>query len=91
MAHSDDAGLVLPPKLAPIQVVIVPIYKHDEELDNITTFVNALTKELRSKDITVKFDKRDTHRPGRKICRVRAERCTIARCYWQPRYAKRYS
>ncbi|MEB0261012.1 MULTISPECIES: proline--tRNA ligase [unclassified Mucilaginibacter] len=67
MAHSDDAGLVLPPKLAPIQVVVVPIYKHDEELENITTFVNALTKELRAKDISIKFDKRDTHRPGAKF------------------------
>jgi prolyl-tRNA synthetase len=67
MAHSDDAGLVLPPKLAPIQVVVVPIYKHDEELENITTFVNALTKELRAKNISIKFDKRDTHRPGAKF------------------------
>jgi prolyl-tRNA synthetase len=67
MAHSDDAGLVLPPKLAPIQVVIVPIYKHDEELEAITTYVNALTKLLKSKDISVKFDKRDTHRPGAKF------------------------
>src|SRR3954464_7465197 len=58
MAHSDDDGLVLPPRLAPIQVVVVPIYKHDEELENITTFVNALTKELRAKDISIKFDKR---------------------------------
>ncbi|MDB5109487.1 MAG: proline--tRNA ligase, partial [Mucilaginibacter sp.] len=67
MAHSDDAGLVLPPKLAPIQVVIVPIYKHDEELENITTYVNTLTKLLKAKDISVKFDKRDTHRPGAKF------------------------
>jgi prolyl-tRNA synthetase len=67
MAHSDDAGLVLPPKLAPIQVVIVPIYKHDEELANITAYVNSLTKELKAKDISVKFDNRDTHRPGAKF------------------------
>jgi len=67
MAHSDDAGLVLPPKLAPIQVVIVPIYKHDEELENISAYVAALTKELKAKDISVKFDKRDTHRPGAKF------------------------
>src|SRR5882724_1358531 len=60
MAHSDDAGLVLPPKLAPIQVVVVPIYKHDEELANITAYVNTLTKALKSKDISVKFDNRDT-------------------------------
>jgi prolyl-tRNA synthetase len=67
MAHSDDAGLVLPPKLAPIQVVIVPIYKHQEELDNITAFVKTLTAELKGKDISVKFDNRDTQRPGFKF------------------------
>jgi prolyl-tRNA synthetase len=67
MAHSDDAGLVLPPKLAPIQVVVVPIYKHDEELDNIAAYVVGLTKELKAKGISVKFDKRDTHRPGAKF------------------------
>lgn len=67
MSHSDDAGLVLPPKLAPIQVVVVPIYKHDEELANITTFVNSLKKELIAKGISIKFDNRDTHRPGAKF------------------------
>src|ERR1700744_1891515 len=67
MAHSDDAGLVLPPKLAPIQVVVVPIYKHDEELENITAYVNTLKKELVAKGISVKFDNRDTHRPGAKF------------------------
>lgn len=67
MAHSDDAGLVLPPKLAPIQVVVVPIYKHQEELDNITEYVKGLSKELKAKGISVKFDNRDTHRPGAKF------------------------
>jgi prolyl-tRNA synthetase len=67
MSHSDDAGLVLPPKLAPIQVVVVPIYKHDEELENITSYVNALSTDLKAKNITVKFDNRDTHRPGAKF------------------------
>ncbi|GAB3931587.1 proline--tRNA ligase [Mucilaginibacter myungsuensis] len=67
MAHSDDAGLVLPPKLAPIQVVVVPIYKHQEELDNITEYVKGLTKELKAKGISIKFDNRDTHRPGAKF------------------------
>ncbi len=67
MAHSDDAGLVLPPKLAPIQVVVVPIYKQDEELENISAFVKELTRELKAKNISVKFDKRDTHRPGAKF------------------------
>src|ERR1700735_3867913 len=57
MAHSDDAGLVLPPKLAPIQVGVVAIYKHDEELENISAFVATLSKELKAKGISVKFDK----------------------------------
>ncbi|MEP5613819.1 MAG: proline--tRNA ligase [Cyclobacteriaceae bacterium] len=67
MAHSDDEGLVLPPKLAPIQVVIVPIYKTDEELANITEVVNGISSDLKSKGISVKFDDRDTHKPGWKF------------------------
>ncbi|WP_149304107.1 proline--tRNA ligase [Pareuzebyella sediminis] len=67
MTHSDDNGLVLPPKLAPIQVVIVPIYKGVEQLDEISEKVGPLVKELRSKGISVKFDDRDTHKPGFKF------------------------
>jgi len=67
MTHSDDNGLVLPPKLAPIQVVIVPIYKGDEQLDAISEKVNPLVKALRAKGLTVKYDKRDTHKPGFKF------------------------
>jgi prolyl-tRNA synthetase len=67
MTHSDDAGLVLPPMLAPIQVVIVPIYKHDEELENIRAYVKGLSIELKAKSISVKFDDRDTQRPGFKF------------------------
>ena len=67
MAHSDDQGLVLPPKLAPIQVVIVPIFKTEEEKAQIDVFVNQLTNELRGKDISVKYDDRDTQRPGFKF------------------------
>jgi prolyl-tRNA synthetase len=67
MTHSDDAGLVLPPMLAPIQVVVVPIYKHDEELENIRAYVKGLTTELKAKNISVKFDDRDTQRPGFKF------------------------
>lgn len=67
MAHSDDYGLVLPPKLAPIQVVIVPIYKTDEELDKISEKANEFMTKLRSKGISVKFDNRDTHKPGWKF------------------------
>ena len=67
MTHSDDNGLVLPPKLAPIQVVIVPIYKGLDQLDVISEKIKPLIKELRSKDISVKFDNRDTHKPGFKF------------------------
>ncbi|SMC87194.1 proline--tRNA ligase [Pedobacter nyackensis] len=67
MAHSDDAGLVLPPKLAPIQVVIVPIYKTDEELQKISAFATELSSKLKSMGISVKYDDRDTQRPGFKF------------------------
>lgn len=67
MAHSDDQGLVLPPMLAPIQVVIVPIYKGDEEFDAISEVANTLSKELKAKNISVKYDNRDTQRPGFKF------------------------
>ncbi|PCE64389.1 proline--tRNA ligase [Sediminicola luteus] len=67
MTHSDDNGLVLPPKLAPIQVVIVPIYKGMEQLDAISEKVNPLVKELRAQGLSVKYDNRDTHKPGFKF------------------------
>lgn len=67
MAHSDDQGLVLPPKLAPIQVVIVPIFKTAEEKENIDAFVNTLNKEFSDRNISVKYDDRDTQRPGFKF------------------------
>ena len=67
MAHSDDDGLVLPPKLAPIQVVIVPIYWKEEELVKIKDVVTKMSAELRSKGMSVKFDDRDTHTPGWKF------------------------
>ncbi len=67
MAHSDDKGLILPPKLAPYQVVIVPIYKNQEQLDKITEKAKELMAALRAKGITVKYDGRDTHRPGNKF------------------------
>ena len=67
MTHSDDFGLVLPPKLAPIQVVIVPIYKGDDQLAAISEKVDVFVKELRAKGISVKFDTRDTYRPGAKF------------------------
>ena len=67
MAHSDDAGLVLPPKLAPIQVVIVPIYKSDDDLLKISAFVDELKPKLKNLGISVKYDDRDTQRPGFKF------------------------
>lgn len=67
MAHSDNDGLVLPPKLAPIQVVIVPIYKSEEELNRISAVANKLKKELEKRNISVKYDNRDTQRPGFKF------------------------
>lgn len=67
MTHSDDFGLVLPPKLAPIQVVIVPIYKGEEQLNAIAEKVDGIVKSLRAKGISVKFDDRDTFRPGAKF------------------------
>jgi prolyl-tRNA synthetase len=67
MAHSDDNGLVLPPKLAPIQVVIVPIYRGEEELEAISVKVNEIVAELRKAGISVKYDNRDTHKPGWKF------------------------
>jgi prolyl-tRNA synthetase len=67
MAHSDDFGLVLPPKMAPIQVVIVPIYKGDEELNKISDVAQQIIKDLKTKGISVKYDNRDTQRPGFKF------------------------
>ena len=67
MSHSDDKGLVLPPNLAPFQVVIIPIYKGKEELVLIDEKVNDLIQELKSKGISYKYDNRDTHKPGWKF------------------------
>ena len=67
MTHSDDFGLVLPPKLAPFQVVIVPIYKGEEQLKLVSEKVVEIKKVLEEKDISVKYDDRDTHKPGWKF------------------------
>jgi prolyl-tRNA synthetase len=67
MTHSDDKGLVLPPNLAPFQVVIVPIYKTDEQLEIITEKAKGIIKELKSLGISCKLDARTTHRPGAKF------------------------
>jgi prolyl-tRNA synthetase len=67
MAHSDDDGLIIPPKLAPIHVVIVPIFRNEEELAKITEKVDVLVTNLRKLGLSVKFDNRDTHKPGFKF------------------------
>ncbi|MDX2195828.1 MAG: proline--tRNA ligase [Cytophagales bacterium] len=67
MAHSDDDGLILPPKLAPIQVVIIPIYKTDEQKSNIEAVADTLCNSLKNQGISVKYDQRDTHTPGYKF------------------------
>ncbi len=67
MAHSDDKGLILPPKLAPIQVVIVPIYKTEEQLATINEKATEIKKSLEAKGISVKFDNDDKQKPGWKF------------------------
>jgi prolyl-tRNA synthetase len=67
MSHSDNDGLVLPPRLAPIQVVIVPIFKNDQQLTAINEKVAELKKSLEKRGISVKYDNRDTHKPGWKF------------------------
>tara|TARA_B100001094_G_scaffold25621_1_gene21411 strand:- start:12391 stop:13884 length:1494 start_codon:yes stop_codon:yes gene_type:complete len=67
MTHSDDNGLVLPPNLAPIQVVIVPIYKGEEELNNISIVANKIKNELESNGTSVKYDNRNNFKPGYKF------------------------
>ena len=67
MTHSDDNGLVLPPKLAPIQVVIVPIYRSQEQLDTINAKVAPIVENLKKQGISVKYDNADNKRPGFKF------------------------
>ncbi len=67
MAHSDDDGLIIPPKLAPIHVVIIPIFKSEEELNKVSVKAEEITKEFRKLGLSVKFDNRDTLKPGFKF------------------------
>ena len=67
MTHSDDNGLVLPPRLAPFQVVMVPIYRNDEQFDAVVGRLKEIKKELEAKGVSVKLDDRDTHKPGWKF------------------------
>jgi prolyl-tRNA synthetase len=67
MTHSDDKGLVLPPNLAPFQVVIVPIYKNEEQFDRISEKAKTIVNDLKAIGVSCKYDKRTTHRPGAKF------------------------
>ncbi len=67
MSHSDDNGLVLPPKIAPIEVVIVPIYKTDEQRETVLEYCANIKKRLETRRMRVKFDDRDTQKPGFKF------------------------
>jgi prolyl-tRNA synthetase len=67
MAHSDDEGLILPPKIAPLQVVIVPIFKGDEQLEQLRQAMTPLMQSLKNQGISVKFDDNDQNRPGWKF------------------------
>ncbi|MCB0765521.1 MAG: proline--tRNA ligase, partial [Flavobacteriales bacterium] len=67
MTHSDDHGLVIPPKLAPVQVVIVPIAKNEEQMEAARTYVAPIVQAMRARDITVKLDDDDKRKPGWKF------------------------
>lgn len=67
MTHADDNGLVLPPKLAPLQVIIIPVYKNPQQLQQIANTAHTITQQLAQVGITVKFDDNDTKRPGYKF------------------------
>lgn len=73
MTHSDDNGLVLPPKLAPLQVVIVPIYRNDDQRQDILAYADPIYKELKDNGVAVKIDDRDNYKPGWKFAQYEAE------------------
>jgi prolyl-tRNA synthetase len=77
MTHSDDHGLVLPPKMAPIQVAIVPIARNEEQLKAISDYIGPVIKQLRAKGITVKFDDDDTKKPGWKFAEYEFKGCPV--------------
>lgn len=73
MTHSDDNGLVIPPKLAPTQVVIVPIYRNDEQRENVVEYGDAILSELKSLGVRAKLDNRDNYKPGFKFAEHEAQ------------------
>lgn len=77
MTHSDDNGLVLPPKLAPVQVAVVPIAKNGEQVEAIRNYLAPVMNELRARGITVKFDDDDTKKPGWKFAEYELKGCPV--------------
>jgi prolyl-tRNA synthetase len=73
MTHSDDDGLVLPPRLAPTQVVIVPIWKNEEERTQVMSYIDSIHSELKQAGVRVKFDARDNYKPGWKFAQYEVE------------------
>lgn len=77
MTHSDDNGLVLPPKMAPVQVAVVPIAKNGEQVEAIRNYLAPVMNELRARGITVKFDDDDTKKPGWKFAEYELKGCPV--------------
>jgi len=73
MTHSDDQGLVLPPRIAPVQVVIVPIFRNDEEKSTVFEYAGSIMDELEQTGASIKFDDRENHKPGWKFAQHEAE------------------
>lgn len=90
MCHSDDNGLVLPPRLAPLQVVIVPIYKGKEGLEKIREKVNGIIGKLQQLGISVKFDDRDTQKPGWKFADYELKGVPVRLAMGEEGLGKRY-
>ena len=82
MTHSDDNGLVLPPKLAPKQIVIVPIYRSDEEREMVLAYGESLLSELKNHGIRAHMDTRDTYKPGFKFAEYEARGIPSANSHW---------
>ena len=91
MAHSDDEGLILPPKIAPLQVVIIPIYKGDEQKNLITQKVKEIIKELKQLNIRVKYDDSDNMRPGWKFAEYEMKGVPVENGHRCKRYGKQCS
>ena len=80
MVHSDDEGLILPPKIAPMQVVIVPIYKGDEQKAELNAKAKSIADELKKAGVRVKFDDNDNNRPGWKFAEYEKKGVPVTNC-----------